>query len=276
MSSDQLRNHREQVAVMVSVKDEIESKISQRTIALERWFSPDIFTQSMDHVERVEDLLDSCRSRLRVLSVMKDRIRRVRTRVDQKSKWTDACKELNLPTKSSIIRNLNFQFDATSQQLGKVSSELNGCRVRLLRQLSREMYPIEFHGKFRSIRGLILPSLSGLKRCELKDEESVSTALGYLAHRTDLVSRILDTPTKLVLVPAGSSSVVKDRFSDPSLQEFPLYLKTGEKQKYITALQMLQDTLFHFIQYRGKRVELSGDLLDLTDTLLSREISPNS
>jgi hypothetical protein len=86
----------------------------------------------------------------------------------------------------------------------------------------------------------------------------------------------LDIPPKLVLVPAGSRTLIKDRFSVPSLQEYPLFLKAGDRQKYVTALQMLQDTIFHSIQHRGRKGDVSADLLELAEALVVRELSPNS
>ena len=91
-----------------------------------------------------------------------------------------------------------------------------------------------------------------------------------------MASRIVDFPLKLLLVPAGSRSVVRDRFSVPSLQEYPLYFKSTDRQKYVAAVQMLHDTLIHFVQSRGKKSETSNDLLELADMLLVRELFSGS
>ena len=261
---------------MASVKEEIECKISQRKIALERWFPKEAFDVSLTTARNVGKHIEETQFRESKISELKERVSRLRKRVSDRRSILNACKSGNLPSRSSIVKNLNFQLEGLTTQLSKISVELSSRRIVLLKQLAYELYPIEFHGKFRSIRGLALPSISGLKRCESKDDESVTTALGYLAHSADLASKVLDAPLKLVVVPTGSCSVIKDRFSVPSLEEFPLYLRNGDKQKYVIAIQMLQDTLFHFARFRGKKVELTSDLLELADTLLIREINPNS
>jgi hypothetical protein len=273
---DLIENHEQQVAAMASVKDEIECKISQRKIALERWFPKEAFDISRSAAYFIGKHIEETQFRETKISELKERISRLKRRVSDRRCILSVCKSGNLPSRSSIVKNLNFQLDGITDQFTKISAELSSRRILLLKQLAYELYPIEFHGKFRSIRGLALPSISGLKRCESKDDESVTTALGYLAHSADLASRVLDAPLKLVIVPAGSCSVIKDRFSVPTLEEFPLYLRGGDKQKYLIAIQMLQDTLFHFARFRGKKVELTSDLLELADSLLVREINPNS
>lgn len=271
-----LENHAQQVAIMSSVKDEIDNRITQRRIALERWFSSDIFSKAMKSAASIEKMTCTVAEKRRCIDEM-------RKRIEIQKKW-NAERQVALvnvdrtrfPSKRALVKNLNFQLDSVMSQISKVSTESANRRLFLLKQLKTELYPVEFHGKFRSIRGLALPAMSGLKRYESRDEETISTALGYLVHRTELTARILDFPMKLVLVPAGSKSSVKDRFSIPSLQEFPLYMKSSERQKYLTAIQMLQDTIFHFIKFRGREIELSADMLELSESLIDMELHPNS
>jgi hypothetical protein len=271
-----LENHAQQVAVMGSVKAEIDNRISQRRIALERWFSTEIFGKALESASALEEHMRLVTEKRRVTEELRRKIEIYKRRNTERRETLRQIDRTRMPSRSSIVRNLNFQLESMMTKISKVSIESTARRISLFKQLKTELYPIEFHGKFRSIRGLALPSMPGLKRYESRDAESISTALGYLVHRTELASRILDFPLKLVLVPGGSKSMVKDRFSVPSLQEFPLYMKTNERQKYITALQMLQDTIFHFIKNRVRQVELSADLLDLTESLVDMEVHPNS
>ncbi len=271
-----IERHCQQVAVMDSVKGEIESRINQRVIALERWFSSEIFEKAALSSAAVEEYTEKLEQKRRSVATLKAMIETSRDYVQRRRQTLVEYRKSKLPSRSSIAKNLNFQLGTVISDLSKVSSELTSRRTSLLKQLRGELYPIEFHGKFRSIRGLAIPSLSSLKRYESRDEESVSTALGYLVHRTDLVSRIVDVPLKLVLVPAGSKSSIKDRFSVPSLVEYPLCMRANEKQRYLTAIQMLQDTLFHLTKFRGHKIDASTDLLETADLIIDREISPNS
>lgn len=261
--------------ILESVKAEIAAKIHQRRVALDRWFPDPLFSAAARSVACIDVLAAGIVSTRGRVDDIKQNLTQKRIQIAEKRLWLDACKAAALPRRSAIVKNLNFQLDSVSKQLALVSSELSSRRMALLRQLA-ELYPIEFHGNYRTIRDLALPNASGLKRCELRDEESVSTALGYLVHRTSLVACVLDVPLKLILEPCGSRSAVKDRFSVPSLQEFPLYFRNVERQRYLTAVHMLQDTLVHFNQFRTQKCETSTDLLELAEILLMRELLSSS
>jgi hypothetical protein len=254
---------------MSSVKGEIESRIEQRRIALERWFTPDVFTESMATAIQIEKDSDLLRDRQRSIEQLRTSLHLLRESVQQRRRKLSQFDRSILPSRSAIIKNLNFQLESLISQASKASSEALSRRGSLLRQLNSDLYPIEFHGKFRSIRGLALPSIPGLKRYESRDEESISTALGYLVHWIVLTARISDFPLKLALVPAGSRSLVKDPLSVPSLQEYPLFMKATEKQRFLTAIQMLQDTIFHFLKHRTRESEISPDLLEMAERFLT-------
>ena len=271
-----LEHHAQQVAVMLSVKGEIQNRINQRIIALERWFSSDIFARATATAREVEHLSRLVYENRRVIAELKHKISVERALTELTREKLSHGSRKRLPSKSTIVKNLNFQLTDVLSLLSGISGELGVRRSCLLRQLKVELYPIEFHGKFRSIRGLALPSGSGLKRYEATEEENVSTSLGYLVHRTDLVSRILDVPLKLDLVSSGSKSSIRDRFSVPSLHEFPLSMRAMERQRYLTGIQMLQDTLFHLAIHRGHKNEFSQDLLEIADSIIDRELHPNS
>lgn len=275
VSRSLLEGHKEQVMILESVKAEIAAKIHQRRVALDRWFPDPLFSAAARSVACIDVLAAGIVSTRGRVDDIKQNLTQKRIQIAEKRLWLDACKAAALPRRSAIVKNLNFQLDSVSKQLALVSSELSSRRMALLRQLA-ELYPIEFHGNYRTIRDLALPNASGLKRCELRDEESVSTALGYLVHRTSLVACVLDVPLKLILEPCGSRSAVKDRFSVPSLQEFPLYFRNVERQRYLTAVHMLQDTLVHFNQFRTQKCETSTDLLELAEILLMRELLSSS
>jgi hypothetical protein len=266
----------EQVKALESVKEEIKAKIDQRRIALERWFASDLFgacAQCAEDIAHHQLQIHTCRTSIGTLKVAnEDRRQCILHRKDSMRRIAG---DEGLPKRSTVGKATNKLITVVSGELASVSKELSARRITLLKDLSK-LYIIDLQGRYRTMRGLALPSVHGLKKCELKDEDAVSTALGYLVHRIYLASVIVDFPLKLVLSPIGSRSIIKDRFSVPPLQEYPLFIKTGDKHKYIAAIHMLQDTIFHFIRSRGKAIEQSNDLLELADTLLVRELCSGS
>lgn len=271
-----LVGHVEQVKALESVKEEIKAKIDQRRIALERWFASDLFgacSQCAEDIAHQQLQIHTCRTSIGTLKVAnEDRRQCILHRRDYMRRIAG---DEGLPKRSTVGKATNKLITVVSGELSSVSKELSSRRITLLKHLSK-LYIIDLQGRYRTMRGLALPSVHGLKKCELKDEDAVSTALGYLVHRIYLASVIVDFPLKLVLSPIGSRSIIKDRFSVPPLQEYPLFIKTGDKHKYIAAIHMLQDTIFHFIRSRGKAIEQSNDLLELADTLLVRELCSGS
>ena len=260
---------------MESVIGEIQTKIYERKVSLERSFPSNAYSRSQNVVDRMASMeTDIANTRLRIHRSMAEIERRSEQLEDRKSRY-ELIQQLDLP-RASAVAKANVKDSAKVQlELRSRTDHLGFRRMTLLKELSM-LYPIDYQGKFRVIRGLTLPGLSGLRRCEIRDEETISTALGYLVHRIYLSCKIVDFNLKFILVPLGSRSVVKDRFSEPSLAEYPLYYKSIDRKKFVTAVQMLHDTLFHFSCSRGKRPDQSTDLLDIADMLLVRELFKSS
>ena len=261
---------------MESVKDEIRLKIAQRRISLERSFSGECYRQCREMVETIEMTQEQIDKTRLVIFERQNEISKKSISIETRKNHIEESRRLRLP-RASVVAKANSEETVKVQiSLEQVSDQLELTRMSLIKELTTLLYPINYQGKYRVIRGLILPSLSVLKRCEIRDEETISAALGYLAHRIDISSRIVDLNLKLVLVPVGSKSVVKDPLSHPSLAEFPLYYKSVDRKKFVTAVQMLADTLFHFSSNRGKRPEQTTDLLEMADIWEVRKLFTRS
>merc|ERR1719263_1028372 len=95
-----------------------------------------------------------------------------------------------------------------------------------------QVYPIEHLGTHRTIRGLGVAEIRKLNQMDLREEENISTALGYLSHLLVTLASILEVPLRIRVYNAGCSrSFLCDPHesldaSTPS-REFPLYYGRG-------------------------------------------------
>merc|ERR1712232_1160107 len=122
-----------------------------------------------------------------------------------------------------------------------------------------------------------------LCRQDLREEETVSTALGFLAHLLITLARILEVPLRIHMHRPGSSRCsVSDPFessghpsTDGAVREWPLYYRGVEKSRFPTALRLMRDGLQQFLYSRGYLDEkrLSGsNLLECAELILHKEM----
>jgi len=156
------------------------------------------------------------------------------------------------------------------------------CRqMRMMHEVC-QVYPIEKHDKYWTIRSLSVLGIETIGRQDLREEESVSTALGYLAHMLVTFSGILEVPLRIEIHQAGCS---RSFLCDPheaveaitaAPREFPLYYGRGlEKPRFEAALRLLRDGLHQFLYSRGyldERRLRSGSLLECAKHILTREL----
>lgn len=155
------------------------------------------------------------------------------------------------------------------------------CRqIRMLHEAC-QVYPIENCGRYWTIRRLCIASIEKLSRQDLREEENVSTALGFLAHLFVTFASFLEVPLRITIHRAGCSrSLVSDPHgaAEPGVgpRELPLYYGRGiEKQRFEMALLLFKDGLHQFLYSRGYFKELrlnSGNLLECMELILRREM----
>lgn len=121
-----------------------------------------------------------------------------------------------------------------------------------------------------SIRGIELPSDISLQR----DDEQVSTALGYIVHLLLLISKYLEIPLKYQPIFMASRSMIRDNVqsTSSSSQYFPLYRKGTDKDKYEKALLWLRKDIEQVLSSRGVTYEYSRDMLYNLNLLFSCEL----
>ena len=72
-----------------------------------------------------------------------------------------------------------------------------------------------------------------------KDEEMISTALGYIAYLVFMLSKYLHVNLRYRIVPFSSRSYLKDEVNDPH-GEYPLYKKGSDRDRYERAILFLR------------------------------------
>merc|ERR1712048_692418 len=143
------------------------------------------------------------------------------------------------------------------------------------------MGPIENCGSYLKIRGLCVVGIDALSHQDLREEESVSTALGFLAHLLVTLARILEVPLRITVQQAGCSrsfltSPHESMDASTPPREWPLYYGRGhEKARFETALRLLRDGLHQFLYSRGYYDEQrmhNTNLLECAKLIVQREL----
>jgi len=167
---------------------------------------------------------------------------------------------------------------STCRSLKSLWLHLRCRQMRMMHEVC-QVYPIEKHDKYWTIRGLNVLGIDMLGRQDLREEESVSTALGYIAHVLVTLSGVLEVPLRIEIHQAGCSrSFLRDPHEAATVapREFPLYYGRGlEKPRFEAALRLLRDGLHQFLYSRGYLDEQrlrSGSLLECAKLILTREL----
>lgn len=158
------------------------------------------------------------------------------------------------------------------------------CRQMMMLHEVSLVYPIENRGQYWTIRGLCLGAIDTPSRQDLREEESVSTALGYMAHLLVTLSGILEVPLRINVHQVGCS---RSFLSDPhesadtstlaGPREWPLHYGRGlERSRFEAALRLLRDGLHQFLYSRGyfdeRRLASKNNLLECAKLILQREL----
>lgn len=170
-------------------------------------------------------------------------------------KFTDEVKELERQVKEIIDSGMKTKFLLEARQL-KLVGEL---------QTIYPIEPVRSTGKY-AIRGLELPAFD----CSAREEEHLTTALGYLVHLLLLLSKYLDVPLRYQLLYFSSRSLVKDAVSGISV---PLYRKDIEPEKFKKAIVWLQRDVEQLLNSRGLVFDERRNILAETNRLFLDLIS---
>merc|ERR1719440_2547172 len=195
--------------------------------------------------QRVHDLRREVERRRLGLSHLRGRLEGARTAQEDQDAQLQHCR--------SRLTSTEQEHNASAASLPTVYSglrtlwqQLRCRRIRMLHEVC-QVYPIENCGTHRTIRSLCVAEIRQLSRVDLREEENISTALGYLAHLLVTLAGILEVPLRVRVHNAGCSrSYLSDphdsQDSSPASRDLPLYYGKGvEKSKFDGALRLLRD-----------------------------------
>lgn len=159
----------------------------------------------------------------------------------------------------------------------KMQFLLEARQLKLLSEL-QAIYPIERVSGDKekeryAIRGIeFLPPLDGSQR----DDEQISSALGYVVHLVLLASKYLEVPLRYQLLFYASRSIIRDPVQkDPKDQNLPLYRKDVEPERFKRAFQWLSKDVEQLLLARQVKYERNRDLLANLSRLFLEEMSPS-
>lgn len=120
----------------------------------------------------------------------------------------------------------------------RAAHKIRSRQAMLVKQLGA-VYPIEYEGvgeyKIRGIK-ILNSDLTAAGRAE---EDTISTALGYIAHLVFMLSKYLQVNLRYRVVPYSSRSYLKDEINDPH-GEYPLYKRGSDRERHEKAIYFLR------------------------------------
>ncbi|RHY78132.1 hypothetical protein DYB34_013420, partial [Aphanomyces astaci] len=130
----------------------------------------------------------------------------------------------------------SLQMALVSMDVLRVAHSIRALQATLVVQLY-DIYPIAYLGAGEySIGGI---KFSNADATNGKDEELLSTALGYIAHFVFLVAKYLNVNLRYAIVHLSSRSYMRDDVNDPH-GEYPLYKRGVDKDRFDKAFLFLR------------------------------------
>lgn len=130
------------------------------------------------------------------------------------------------------IAELSIKCQEHHQDLTRIQFFYDARKVKLLSEL-QSVYPIELSEEgVYAIRGIELPIDTNSK-----DDEQISSAIGYLVHLIILTSKYLDISLRYPLLFHASRSWIRDPITGTAL---PLYKRGQDREKFDNGFLWLQ------------------------------------
>lgn len=275
--SDMLSRLRHLQAQSSALRDAMETSIVQGRELQARRQRHATCEQRVSHLRQE---VEQRRQRLEELrgKVMKEKKDKLASQADQLQR----CRQ-SLSTAEEEQQAEALSLPVTRAGLRSLWQQLRCRQIRMLHEVC-QVYPIkrESDGRYWTIRSLCIASIDTLSRQDLREEENISTALGYLAHLLVTLASILEVPLRITVNHAGCSrSYLCDPHesldSNVAPREWPLYYGRGlEKSRFETALRLLRDGLHQFLYSRGyfdkRKADEGGNLLECAELILDKEM----
>ncbi|RHY37681.1 hypothetical protein DYB25_013212, partial [Aphanomyces astaci] len=162
----------------------------------------------------------------------------------------------------------SLQMALVSMDVLRVAHSIRALQATLVVQLY-DIYPIAYLGAGEySIGGI---KFSNADATNGKDEELLSTALGYIAHFVFLVAKYLNVNLRYAIVHLSSRSYMRDDVNDPH-GEYPLYKRGVDKDRFDKAFLFLRKDVEQMLLARGLELGQNTQLLMRLTTLVESEL----
>ncbi|RQM21111.1 hypothetical protein B5M09_012680 [Aphanomyces astaci] len=237
--------------------------------------------QSEFHMATAADLVDSTINLHRQIRLARADVEKHMLSADQRLPRTLAqlshldAKQAEMNTgilyRRYIIRigaMFSLQMALVSMDVLRVAHSIRALQATLVVQLY-DIYPIAYLGAGEySIGGI---KFSNADATNGKDEELLSTALGYIAHFVFLVAKYLNVNLRYAIVHLSSRSYMRDDVNDPH-GEYPLYKRGVDKDRFDKAFLFLRKDVEQMLLARGLELGQNTQLLMRLTTLVESEL----
>ncbi|KAG9399084.1 hypothetical protein AC1031_012041 [Aphanomyces cochlioides] len=218
---------------------------------------------------------------------LQSRIMELRKQVIQKKQALDQVKSVlkvekhMLSTDQRLPRTLtqltNLEAKETEMNSGiihrrmdilRVAHSIRALQATLVSQLY-DIYPIAYLGAGEYSIGGIKFTNSDINNG--RDEEMLSTALGYIAHFVFLLAKYLNVTLRYAIKHVSSRSSMCDEVNDPG-GEYPLYKRGADRERFEKAFVFLKKDVEQLLLARGLDPGQQGQLLMRLTTLVETEM----
>lgn len=176
------------------------------------------------------------------------------------------------------LSTYNDKFRKKWEELQKTQFLLEAKQLKLLSEL-QSIYPITISETNPSqlVNGIVM-NVYCIRGIELladmnqqRDDELISSALGYVVHLLLLASKYLEIPLRYQLFFYASRSMIRDPVSG-SGQALPLFRRGTEKERFDRALAWLKKDIEQLILTRGISYDANRDILYNLNQLFACEL----
>uniref|UniRef100_K3WUK5 UV radiation resistance-associated gene protein n=1 Tax=Globisporangium ultimum (strain ATCC 200006 / CBS 805.95 / DAOM BR144) TaxID=431595 RepID=K3WUK5_GLOUD len=221
-------------------------------------------------------------------TMMEERVRALRQQVAEKKQNLERSKtlmqderkifetDIHIPKALLSTMQMSMKYKDEKQsilerrcEVLRAAHKIRSRQAMLVKQLGA-VYPIEYEGvgeyKIRGIK-ILNSDLTAAGRAE---EDTISTALGYIAHLVFMLSKYLQVNLRYRVVPYSSRSYLKDEINDPH-GEYPLYKKGSDRERYEKAIYFLRKNVEQLLFSRGLDPTVGSPILARLKALTDSE-----
>jgi len=166
------------------------------------------------------------------------------------------------------IKAMNESYVTQKNCMLKAQFLLEARQIKLLSEL-QSIFPIErLENGEHCIRGVELPMDTSQK-----DDDQISTALGYVVHVLLLASKYLEVPLRYQLMFYASRSMIRDPVQANS-SALPLFRRGTERERFDRAIVWLKRDIEQLLLTRGIPYEPSRCILFNINKVFEHEMCP--